>query len=88
MDEQTSPFFFEEETFWFCGVLFLKKSLKHSSSTINQNDEAAIAEAQLLIADGDVSSQSEGAITIVFKNGSDLAPMDTFSGKALIYVCQ
>ena len=83
MEEPTAPPFFNEETFWFCWINFLTKSIAHA----NQDIEGAFGaedDEEDLDALGDQGSVKDykGVITISIKSAQKLLPMDTFSGKA------
>lgn len=81
MEEPTAPQHFDEETFWFCWIHFLTRSLKHASGNLADGDDNVD-----LDADKDESpldaTKSKGVISITLENCTNLPPMDTFTGKA------
>ena len=102
MNEHTASEYFTEETFWWCWVFFLAKSIAHQMNTQTaslhpeeegvHNDESLHEDLSVHGEDqGNTEAESggrdlKGAVTITLKNARQLPPMDTFSGKADPYV--
>lgn len=85
VDEPTAPSFLSVETFWFCWVHFLTRSLIHSTGKQDHEDE--IEQETKEEEERALSSAShKGVVTLLMKNATKLQPMDTFTGRADPYM--
>ena len=92
MEEPTAPTFFDEETFWFCWVHFLAKSIKHAIEHDEDEYAQSIGNAKVDREGSDSEDEEQkeqtkgydsfgawnkGVVTITVKNATKLSPMDT-----------
>ena len=92
MEEPTAPTFFDEETFWFCWVHFLAKSIKHAIEHDEDEYAQSIGNAKVDREGSDSEDEAEkeqtkgydsfgawnkGVVTITVKTATKLSPMDT-----------
>ena len=88
MEEHTAPNVFDEESFWFCWINFLKISIEQAEMSVIRNgldDDDDFEEDQNAMDQGD-GRNVKGVVTILLKSAQKLLPMDTFSGKADPYL--
>ena len=88
MEEHTAPNVFDEESFWFCWINFLKISIAQAEMSVIRNgldDDDDFEEDQNAMDQGD-GRNVKGVVTILLKSAQKLLPMDTFSGKADPYL--
>jgi hypothetical protein len=94
MEEPTAPLFFDEDTFWFCWVNFLTRSLKQTIDIENTESEEDKGQDHYQNDDDTTDNLSEnmnvkgskGVITIIVKNAVNLLPMDFETGHADPYI--
>ena len=85
MDEPTAPLAFDADSFWYCWINFLAKSIKNiQDEDLNHEDNDDDEHGQS--ADQASGKDFKGVATIMIKNGTKLSPMDTFTGKADPYL--
>ena len=87
MEEHTAPNVFNEETFWFCWIKFLKISMAQAGLNGRKNDEDSEgSDKEFNAQDTSDGRNIKGVVEIILKSAKNLLPMDTFSGKADPYL--